>query len=220
MSLTPEEVIKYIQKNEEENWLAECIYSGAIVALSEVQEDLSKLDNVIHVERVLKPFLIQWGIMIRLSRKDMDWARLGHVLRSLEPHLDRFRGKSFLRVKFKDKRVSENIKKIYEELRNIKHIGATAVCKILHLINPEIFVMWDKKIREMYNVEDSADGYLEFLGKNQRLLKDIFTKKECDELRSKFRDKTLAKLIDEFNWYIANEEISEVHEKIKRRFEG
>lgn len=219
MSLTRNDFLKYLQKNEEENWLAECIYFGALDALREVQKDLSKLDNEVHVERVLEPFLIQWGMMVRaLARKDMDWAGLGHVLRNLEPHLKTLRGKSFLNVRFDDRKTSKIIKEVYEELSSIKHVGATAVSKILHLMNPEIFVMWDEKICDMYNVEASASGYLEFLSKNQRLLKDIFSGRECSELRSRYQNKTLAKLIDEFNWYIANEEISDIYEKIKRSY--
>lgn len=220
MSLTPEEVVKYIHKNEEENWLAECIYFGALDALCEVQKDVSKPDNEVHIERVLEPFLIQWGMMVRtLARKDMDWAKLGHVLRNLEPHLKILRGKSFLNVRFDDEEISKTIKEVYEELSSVKHVGATAVSKILHLMNPKIFVMWDEKICRMYNVKGSAKGYLEFLSKNQRLLKDMFTEKECDELRSKFGGKTLAKLIDEFNWYIANEGISDIYDKIRRRYD-
>ena len=219
MSLTPEEVVKYIHKNEEENWLAECIYFGALDALNEVQKDLSKLDNEVHVERVLKPFLIQWGMMIRtLARRDVDWAQLGHVLRNLEPLLKILRNKSFLHIRFDDKEISKTIKGAYEELGSVKHVGATAVSKILHLMNPEIFVMWDEKICGMYNVRGSTEGYLEFLDKNQRLLEDIFCEEECNELRSKYRNKTLAKLIDEFNWYIANEEISAIYKKIKRKY--
>ncbi len=158
-------------------------------------------------------------MMVRtLARKDVDWAQLGHVLRNLEPHLETLRKKSFLHIRFDDKEISKNIKEAYEDLNNVKHVGATAVSKILHLMNPEIFVMWDEKICDMYNVKGSANGYLEFLEKNQRLLKGIFTEKECAKLRSKFGNKTLAKLIDEFNWYIANEEIREICKKIKRSY--
>lgn len=223
MSLTSEEVVRYIQKNEEENWLAECMYFGALKGLSGVKNDLSKIDDTVHIERVLRPFLIQWGMMAQpLARKGMKWAQLGTKLRKLELHFKALRKESLLLSKFEDKYNSVHVREIYEELDSIKYVGPTGVCKIMHLINPEIFIMWDKKIREkIYNVEDSASGYLEFLGKNQRLLETVFNdEKKRNDLRSKFPNKTLAKLIDEFNWYIANEdrtaEISEIRGKVKR----
>lgn len=223
MSLTPAEVVRYIQKSEEENWLAECMYFGALKGLSDTQNDLSKLDDAIHVERILNPFLIQWGMMAQpLARKGMKWAQIGTKLRRLEPHFKALRKESLLLIKFEDKGNSAHIKEIYEELDSIKYVGPTAVSKIMHLINPEIFIMWDKKIRDMYNVADSASGYLKFLGKNQRLLKTVFNDKERNDLGSKFHNKTLAKLIDEFNWYIANErtpEILEIRRKVKRIYD-
>lgn len=217
MSLTYDEVLNYLDRTEEENRLAECIYSGALKKLKEVQKEISKLDDAAHVKRVFKPFLIQWGMMSRtLGRKKFKWTRLGRTLRKLENHFKALRDINFLDVKFEDKEISENIQKVYLELSKIKHVGPTAASKILHLANPEIFVMWDEKIRDMYNVRGTATGYLEFLSKNQRLLKDVFNKKECYELRLKFGNKTLAKLIDEFNWYIANKGITEIKKKIKR----
>lgn len=219
MSLTSDEVLNHLQKTEEENRLAECIYSGALKALCKVQKDVSGLSDL-HVVRVFKPFLIQWGMMARtLGRKKFNWTRLGRTLRNLEPHFKALRSKSFLHVNFEDKEISENIQKVYRELSKIKHVGPTAVSKILHLINPEIFVMWDEKIRDMYNVRGSAKGYLKFLSKNQRLLKDVFNEKECHELRLKFGNKTMAKLIDEFNWYIANEGISKIYKKVKQSYD-
>ena len=220
MSLTPEEVVRYIQKSEDENWLAECIYFGAVKGLDGVRSDLSKLDDTDHIDRILNPFLIQWGMMAQpLARKGMKWAQLGAKLRKLEPHFKTLREESLLHIKFEDQANSAHIEEIYEELDSIKFVGPTAVSKILHLINPEIFIMWDKEIRGMYNVADSSSGYLEFLGKNQRLLKTVFDDKQCNDLRSKFH-KTLAKLIDEFNWYIANEDhtpdISVIKRKVKR----
>lgn len=48
----------------------------------------------------------------------------------------------------------------------------------LHLLNPEIFVMWDREIREKYKKEnrrirDNSEGYLEFLKETQNLIRDV-----------------------------------------------
>jgi hypothetical protein len=61
------------------------MYFGALEKLKEVQEDLGKLDDVKHVRRVIKLFLIQWGNMNRVvGRKSIEWNRLGETLRNLE----------------------------------------------------------------------------------------------------------------------------------------
>jgi len=116
--------------------------------------------------------------------------------------------------------------KCYEAAR-IKYIGPTAISKILHLFNPEIFVMWDKNIREKYGAKEEAKGYLDFLKSMQaevkKVLEEKAKEKECNikevieeicrelpskKLGQKYR-KTLAKLIDEYNWWLANHEDSD-----------
>jgi hypothetical protein len=205
MSLTPQDVIHYIQENEDENWLVECVYIGAVEGFSTPRNDLSKLDHTVHIERILKPFLINWGMMAQpLTRKGMRWTQLTARLQKLASHFNPFRTEDLLHVKFESNDNAAHIKEIYNRLDDIRYVGATAVSKIVHIMNPEVFIMWDKSIRELYKVEDSATGYLEFLDINKRLLETVFTDKELKDLRLKFRNKTLAKLIDEFNWYITN----------------
>lgn len=108
----------------------------------------------------------------------------------------------------------ENIDILYKSLMDFKDngiitMGDAATSKILHLILPKLFVMWDKNIKP-------HKGYLysDFLIKMNsfaKSVKDDFSKKFPDKniegvLREKLEYpiiKTFAKYIDEFNWYKA-----------------
>lgn len=78
---------------------------------------------------------------------------------------------------------------ILSEFRGIKYVGAS---KIMHLKNPQLFVMWDTNIRQFYRIWDTkAENYLKFLKKMQEISNHI---KWTD------KRKTLAKVIDEYNF--------------------
>ena len=83
--------------------------------------------------------------------------------------------------------------------------------------------MWDEDIRRKNGVGGSATGYLEFLKKMKEELKEALEEEAkrtgkserevaeriCKELPSKklgrgYDRKTLAKLIDEYNWWVVH----------------
>lgn len=88
-------------------------------------------------------------------------------------------------------KLGEKIKILYNSISQIKGIEYTGGSKIMHLKNPELFIMWDTRIREKYKVSSSVEDYLEFHKKIQQKIKHI-------EWKSK--KKTLAKAIDEYNY--------------------
>lgn len=98
-------------------------------------------------------------------------------------------------------------------------LGSTGASKALHLLFPELIVMWDTQIREDYEVTLDADGFLEFQRMMKKLvdniLSDFIEKHDVKrneainkilELRYKDKTKTLAKLMDEFNWATKGQE--------------
>jgi len=216
-----EDLIEKVNIVEEEYELTECIYYGAIKKLENVQKDLTKLDDIQHVRRVIKPFLTQWGMMGRVvGRKDLDWMKLGETLRNLEKEFQELRDKKFLTIDFNEKNISNSIKKICRKIKCIPYIGGhTCAPKILHLLSPEIFVMWDEDIRKNYEkkndrISGSPEGYLNFLKEVQKELKNALesqqntTEKRLEEIegqmRRKYKNKTLARIVDEYNWIVAH----------------
>jgi len=98
-----------------------------------------------------------------------------------------------------NKSCEELIKKIYQEFRSL--FGQTGASKALSLLNPQLFVMWDTKIRNrlrkiiknIYNGE-SPESYLKFLYG----IRDIAVKFNLQDKLA--RDAILAKKIDEFHY--------------------
>lgn len=84
------------------------------------------------------------------------------------------------------------IQEIYGMLSKIKGVEYTGASKVMSLMNPELFVMWDDRIRKHYKI-DTHDGssYVEFLSK---------IKKEVKAIDWSDTAKPLAKAVDEYNY--------------------
>lgn len=215
-----EELINGIKEFEDSYWFAEYIYFKALEHLKDVTTDLSKLETDEHVKEIIKVFLALWGRMGRtVDRKNLGYEKLTEQLRNAEGIFQRIRGKNLLDINLEEREMEETIRQAYDSSR-IRYIGATAVSKILHLIDPEVLVMWDGDIRGRYHVAESADGYLKFLkmvkqeveealaeeAKRSGRSKEEIVEKICSELPSRklgqeYNRKTLAKLIDEYEWW-------------------
>lgn len=211
------DLIENVDRLEEKIGSTEPIYFESIEKLREVREDLTKLDIDRHLLGVVRSFLIRWGNMARVvGQGGLDWEGFGHTIRALEPEFAKLRDKRFLAVDFNEEIFSNVVKTIYKELRRFPKLGGpTAISKVLHLLNPEIFVMWDGSIRKVYHLRDRRvdefpKGYLEFLKEAQNEIKEAFSdyKRESgkgfdkieQEIRSKFKNKTLARIVDEYNY--------------------
>lgn len=214
---------KWVEEFERRQWLPEFIYFKALENLEEIQADLNKLEHA-HVEEIIRIFLINWGRMGRtVERKDTEWSELTERLRNSNEFFQKLWSLNFLDVEFNEELISA-IRRAYKSAK-VKNIGPTAISKVLHLLNPELFVMWDEDIREKYGVRGSVNGYIEFLKKMQVEIKEAldgeaknrgYSKEEvarriCEELTSEklgrefIRKKTLAKLIDEYNWTLCHQ---------------
>jgi len=106
---------------------------------------------------------------------------------------------------------------VFKEIRDVKNVGSTSASKILHLLIPKFFVMWDYDIAKKYHVEMSPKGYLKFLIRCQSLLKSIleeYRKSGIENpeayLSSKY-GKPLTKLLDEYNWLSSRKWLSRIH---------
>jgi len=216
------ELIEGIKNFEDSFWFGEYVYFKALEKLEGARANLSTLETE-HAKEIIKIFLIRWGRMGRtVDRKDLDWEQLSKQLRNSKEHFQKLRGKSLLDINLEDIEMADAIKEAYSSAE-VKYIGATAISKILHLLNPELFVIWDADIREKYGVAGSATGYLKFLKLVKREVEEALEKEAtkskcgkkeiveriCVELPSKklgqeYVRKTLAKLIDEYNWWIVH----------------
>lgn len=103
------------------------------------------------------------------------------------------------------------IRQIFTELDDVHGLGSTSTAKILHILNPAVFMPWDQPIRKEFAEHTGSWWYDDFLVWTQRIAHNV-----RNDFRRSFPDdepqdylsgklgydppKTLAKFIDEFLW--------------------
>ncbi|MEM3986371.1 MAG: hypothetical protein QXR39_06350 [Candidatus Methanomethylicia archaeon] len=108
----------------------------------------------------------------------------------------------------------ENLKpkilELYDDISEI--VGYTGASKVLHMLAPSFFVMWDSAIRShpSYNLSTSAEDYFKFLKmmRNEAIeavnsyLKDygLSNYSEARKELEKVLERPLLKVLDEYNW--------------------
>lgn len=188
---------------------ADVIYEECVNCLDEVK-DLSKIGD----KEVIKiiDFLVGWkcrGLVGSSSPNIQKMSRqledMKKTLRSLNNKFKKLKGYTLKDVPFENEGIEKAILTIYKDIDSIEQIGPTATSKIMHIINPRLFIMWDEAIRSDkwgYGCErGTADQYIEFMKKMQSIaiaLKTNWEEKEIEIAIKKRR--TLTKLIDEANY--------------------
>lgn len=157
--------------------------------------------------------LATWNFAgFRYLIRNFDINKFNDSTNNLEPVFEKFDGKELRDINFNE--FNKEIDEIYNTLSSqVKSVGAT---KIMHLRNPKVFILWDRRIREYYGFRnDSVENYIKFLGLMKEKFKDI-----------KFSDKkrAFAKAIDEYNYVritkpIMNleKELTELKKELKKR---
>jgi hypothetical protein len=87
----------------------------------------------------------------------------------------------------------------------VKSMGDAAASKALHLLRPRLFVMWDKEIRR-----SAPEGYGAYLLQMHALAVRLVNEAPTDDVEAYLKEllgyetpKTLAKYLDEYNWFEA-----------------
>ena len=114
------------------------------------------------------------------------------------------------------------IKRIYSTFSIMTSIGYTGAAKVLHILKPNVFMMWDLEIRRAYfkinnNIRDPAKFYLKFLQKSKKIINAILRLVDEKTLwlhHMEFLDKnfvksfsfseTILKMLDECNYLKLN----------------
>jgi hypothetical protein len=141
-----------------------------------------------------------------LNKFDVD-----HFRNEMQTLTKYFRDLKYLSIKSIDLCANHrSITHIFNRLSRIEGVEYTGASKVMHLKNPNLFVMWDGYIRGKKSAEyykklkifknhqwkhtkyrDNAQGYICFLSDMQCCF---------GHLQSPTKSKTLAKAIDEFNY--------------------
>lgn len=194
------EFSKIVKGYEYRYEITECVYKGVLEKFE--TEKLCYLGRD-HVDRILEPYFLGWGLMGRvLGHKGCEV--LCEKLKTMSGQLEKFRQEDLLTVDLS--KVAREITDIYEEIRDAKwefkkgkekRVGPTSTSKALHLVAPNLFMMWDRAIRTHYGFKESGDEYVRFLITMQNWM--ISLNPMIKEFQNRYK-KSSTKIIDEYNW--------------------
>ena len=136
---------------------------------------------------VIGGFLNRWRCRVENSSVAAD--SIQRTLQSLVPYLRALNNLSIQSIQFNNPVIVDNnnmtisqvIEYCYTQVRNIGHnFGPTATSKLLHILQPDLFVMWDDAILKRYKningqISDSGRGYITYLKMMKRLANHIHT---------------------------------------------
>jgi hypothetical protein len=87
----------------------------------------------------------------------------------------------------------------------VRNMGPAAASKALYVLRPRLFVMWDKEIRR-----SAPEGYGAYLLQMHALARRLAEEAPADDVEAYLQEllgyesrKTLAKYLDEYNWFEA-----------------
>ena len=156
----------------------------------------------------IRSLVNSWG-----TRMQAKTCELHSTLEFIWGELLELESKSIITVNLCNDTVRNSISNCFDRVAksNAKRRNeATGASKILHIINPELFVMWDGAIRGGYGFSGKYGGkqYVGFLRRMQRLANYAISQveKECCVSRKKAIESlkceghTLAKALDEYNY--------------------
>jgi len=163
--------------------------------------------SLAEVDRLIL-FLNQWAS--HYENSPLQQRQLLEAIRRVHPLLQPLHGTTLLSIDFTDTRIRSNIQHAFETIASCgTKYEATATSKILHTVEPGLFVMWDNCIRLAYAVTGTARDYSERFLPRMRCLA-LRAVGEYEQAHAVTRDvaiedltqcgHTLAKVLDEFNY--------------------
>ena len=161
-----------------------------------IKDTWSELDSIID-------FVRRWNSRVPIGKNK---GKIKKVVLSLKSKFKYFKNSTLETFDFSEKNVSI-IKDIFDKLYKIKLkstmttrlLKSTGTSKLLHGINPNLFVMWDKGICEYYGCYQNSAGYVLFLKLMQEEAKAILKEQKKEIILQQLK-RTIPKLIDEYNW--------------------
>lgn len=165
------------------------------------------------IKRSISIFFKSWMKMMRIK---WDNPRIIYnikdAIKIFSPHLEKLKNEKMEELEFGEN-VRTSIEEIFNGFKNIevgrRRLGAVGASKIMHIILPELFPMWDGQMMYAYGCKNnSAENYIKFMkemqGKAKELLKSCNKTKEdlCKEFEFHRERRTLPKLIDEYNFVL------------------
>jgi hypothetical protein len=143
-----------------------------------------------------KLIIITWNVVgFQLLPRDVRGRLEEDIIdayKSARDHLQLLRGRRLENLDLNDEVLSQAIKNVFQIFSSKESIKSTGASKILHLLNPHIFMMWDERIRKAYhvlhtghNLNNVAECYLQFLKQSQEIVREVLRGMSEDEIWSR-----------------------------------
>jgi len=172
-----------------------------------------------HIGSVVLKFLNDWKCRIPVTATVIREVRNGYS--DVRPYVEALQAETLENTNFEQSVTVANQPYkisfgIYFAIRRMTGVGErfrhVAASKLLHMVLPGLFVMWDNFIIDGYNLSADATSYsYSFMPKMQREVSEAIDTyivgnggRRIDAIaaiRSHGSGKTLAKLVDEFNYW-------------------
>jgi hypothetical protein len=144
---------------------------------------------------IIIDFVRRWNKRVRIGKNK---KKIKKVVLSLRKKFDAFKNCHIENFDFTQKN-TQLIKKIFDTLSKTV-LKSTGTAKLMHGVNPNLFIMWDKGICIHYGVYPNSAGYINFMQLMQKEIKSLLTEHSKEEIKKKV-NRPITKLIDEYNWY-------------------
>lgn len=209
---------------------------GRAQFLSNLRTDPNAIQATEIRQKFIKEFLNRWRS--RVQNNPQSARAIQTTIQDLLPYLHALKNLVIETVNFEqmvDVRnvkmtVSQVIEYCYTAIRKMGfRFGPTATSKLLHVLQPGLFVMWDNAILDDYKkknkrISDSNQGYRVYLHIMQQVATSVhqeFQKSKLDsvvgpeqgparylsEQMNYHPPKTLAKYLDEYNWVTITKQV-------------
>jgi len=193
-------------------------YNVAWIRSNKTQWDkLYELSGAIIEKQVLK-FLNEFGCRIPVTDAVIEGIRKAHL--ATIPYIDALRNEVLwdldldeeIMIYSQKHTLGQTICAVFDAFSNIGYrFSHVAASKLLHRVNPFIFMMWDNGIISHYGVRKNSEDYVyRFLplmkDKLNQVIQSYMDDFNMDRaetvkwLNSYKKHKTLLKLLDEYNW--------------------
>lgn len=176
--------------------------------------------TVNEVRQLLVQFLNDWGCRLR-NYDDVTASKLKDCIITVHSDLLFCQNYSILDFDFEDPENNQRIIDLFNKFWTFSggsqiasNFGSTATSKTLHIVNPNLFTMWDDEIRYQYGfIMGSGSDYLEFSKEIKNISEHLVNESNerygagnpallLSQRLNISPSFSLVKFIDEFNWLV------------------
>ncbi|MBU0962944.1 MAG: hypothetical protein KKD48_03510 [Nanoarchaeota archaeon] len=173
-----------INSNKAEEFQLDKTYKELILP---IKDPLESLDSIIEFVRI-------WNRRVPVG-KNKD--KIKEAVISLRKEFEDIKHYNLEDFEFTAENI-EIVKKIFNKLSTTV-LKSTGTTKLMHGMNPNLFVMWDKGICIHYGFYSNSKGYMHFMKLMQDKIQQVLKEHNKEEI-IKETGVSLPKLIDEYNW--------------------